>query len=391
VDWDNDGTADFRDEWVELYNSGVTAAPLGGWALADDTKTFTIPLGTVIWPRGYLLLFRAQTGLALGDVADQVALLRPDGSVADFFAYTQGPGADRSYCRSSDGAGIWTRDCMVTPGQSNQLLPAPSPSPTRRPSAEGGQPVPTSQPGGLATGTIAAARAAAPDTRVTVVGIVTLPPDLLDRSIYLQDATAGIRVYLRKGAYPALAVGDRVQVTGWTQDFHGEREISVPDPGYLVWLGRGTPPAPLRVSTGQVDEAHEGLLVWIIGRVAAFAPHAITLDDGSGPAQVYFPQGLPWRRPYVQLGEVWAAQGVVGQYASTPPYAGGYRLIPRFQSDVSLPPAFLPVTGAREMPATCKTPHSVPAPCPSLLLPENIACTASFSSPLAQPVATWQR
>ena len=138
-----------------------------------------------------------------------------------------------------------------------------------------------------------------------------------------------------------------MQVTGWTRAFHGEAELSVPDPSYLVRLGAGTPPSPLRLATGQVGEAHEGRLVWIVGRVVGFEPDALTLDDGSGPARIYFPADLPWRRPYVLIGEVWAAQGVIGQYAWAAPYTGGYRLIPRFPADVAPPPAFLPVTGGQ--------------------------------------------
>ena len=340
VDWDENGVANFTDEWIELYNAGPAAASLGGWALLDDTKTYTLPLGTVIWPRGYLLLFRAQTRLSLGDNHDQVTLRRPDGVVVDHFAYDRGPGRDRSYCRAVDGGGAWGKDCVETPGRANQLWPTPAPGDGGGGSAPG-----ATQTGGLAPGSIAAARAAPPDTRVTVAGVVTLPPGLFGRSSYIQDETGGIQVYLRAGAYPALVVGDSVRVTGWTRDFHGEAEISVPNPSYLTWLGVGTPPVPLRVTTGQVGEAHEGRLVRIVGRVVRFEPDALTLDDGSGPARIYFPAGLAWRRPYVQIGEVWAAWGVVGQYAWDAPYTGGYRLIPRFPSDVAPPPAFLPVTG----------------------------------------------
>ena len=76
-----------------------------------------------------------------------------------------------------------------------------------------------------------------------------------------------------------------------------------------------------------------------------FEPQALTLDDGTGPARVFFPAELPWRRPYVEIGEFWAAQGVVGQYAFEAPWEGGYRVIPRFVTDVSDAPIFLPVTG----------------------------------------------
>ena len=37
--------------------------------------------------------------------------------------------------------------------------------------------------------------------------------------------------------------------------------------------------------------------------------------------------------------------GVVGQYAFEAPWEGGYRVIPRFKSDVSDAPLVLPVTG----------------------------------------------
>ena len=125
VDWDQNGVADFVDEWIELYNGSPAPAALGGWAILDDTKAYTLPLGLTIWPQSHLLLYRRETGLSLSDWRDRVTLVRPDGSTADQFAYDRGPGADRSFCRSTDGSGAWTSDCEVTPGQANRLLPLP--------------------------------------------------------------------------------------------------------------------------------------------------------------------------------------------------------------------------------------------------------------------------
>ncbi len=339
VDWDGDGTSDFRDEWIELYNVGPAPAALGGWVLADDTRIFTLPPGTMVWPQGYLLFFRAATGLALGDHHDEVRLLRPDGGLADRFAYDRGPGHDRSYCRSTDGAGAWTAECYVTPGEANRLLPPAPPSSSDDSAALAAATA--------AANTIAAARTAPDDQRVTLTAAVTLPPGAFGRNIYIQDGTGGVKVYLRTGEYPALAVGDRVRVTGWLRRYHGEVEVSVPDPGYLTRLGAGTAPTSLALRTGEVAEVAEGRLVWIAGRVVKFEPQALILDDGSGPARVFFPAELTWRRPYVEIGEFWAAQGVVGQYATDPPYLDGYRVIPRFRSDISNAPIFLPVTGGR--------------------------------------------
>ena len=57
VDWDQNGVADFVDEWIELYNGSPAPAALGGWAILDDTKAYTLPLGLTIWPQSHLLLY----------------------------------------------------------------------------------------------------------------------------------------------------------------------------------------------------------------------------------------------------------------------------------------------------------------------------------------------
>ena len=92
--------------------------------------------------------------------------------------------------------------------------------------------------------------------------------------------------------------------------------------------GRGASLSPRRLRTGEIGEMHEGRLAWVFGRVIQVSKSGVTLDDGSGPACIYFPEELPWQHPYVKLGEMWGAQGAVGQYASQAPYVGGHRLIP---------------------------------------------------------------
>jgi hypothetical protein len=350
IDWNQDGGVTYEDEWIELYNLGATPVSLGGWAVADATRTFTIPHGTMIWPHGYLTLFRTQTRLALGDDRESITLIQPDGRIADSYAYTIGPGPDRSYCRSNDGTGAWSRGCQPTPGGANRLAP-PTLSPTATtPPEQDSEPArrrasPTPLPRLIS---ILEARQAPDGAQVMITGSVTMPPGPLSQRIYVEDTTAGIGVYLRRGDFPGLELGDVVRVTGQLTDYHGEAQIEVSSPSRVVRLGPGTPLTPRRLRTRAVEETNEGRLVWVAGRVIQFTGDSITLDDGSGPARVYFPAGLTWPRPYVRIGEIWAVQGVVGQYAARPPYIGGYQLIPRLPADVSRAPLFLPVTGARD-------------------------------------------
>jgi DNA/RNA endonuclease YhcR with UshA esterase domain len=330
VDWDNDGTADYNDEWIELHNAGQAVVGLGGWELDDVAEggsgPYTIPANKVIQPGGFLVFFKRDTGISLNNDGDRVCLLRPDGMVADEVHYTHSPGYDHSFSRTVDGGGHWTDDYAVTLGAPNHPAPPPPPPP----------PLP---PGPILV-TIAETKGMAEDTMVTVEGQVTAPPGTFDeKTFYIQDSAAGIMVYLSQGQYPALNEGDWVRVTGITWDYYGEREIKVSGPGDIQRLGEGEPLEPTLIKTEEVDEAHEGLFVQIIGEITGWGTSALYLDDGSGEAKIYIKEATGIERPWVEKGEIYSVVGIVSQYEEE------HELLPRYESDISLWPGTLPVTG----------------------------------------------
>ena len=130
IDWDRNGTADFQDEWIELYNPTDVFVNLEGWGISDSAKTYRLPAGTTIWPYGYVVIFRSQSGIALNNDGDRIALLHPGGGLVDEFFYYRNPGSDRSYCRYINGAGPWTTSCYLTPGEVNLPLPVVTAMPT---------------------------------------------------------------------------------------------------------------------------------------------------------------------------------------------------------------------------------------------------------------------
>lgn len=332
-DWNDDGLADSDDEWIELYNPGDTAVGLGGWQLDDvgdgGSSPYVIPLGTVIQPGGFLVFFKGETGVALNNDGDWVRLLYPDGSEADVFHYTHSPGDDRSWSRVVDGSGGWTKFFDVTPGEPNRP-PPPEPTPTPFPLF-----------------TIAEARTQPAGTTVTIRGQVTVPPPLFgEKTLYIQDSTAGIMIYISKTDYLPLAEGDRVVLRGEAYDYHGEREIRIyRDGDLLLHQGAGNPLKPTVLTTGQVDEDHEGLLAVIAGQVVGYEWQAIHLDDGTGSVRVYIKRGTGVKKPWVEEGQTFSVIGIVSQYAREKPYEGGYRLLPRYQSDLLQLPSYLPETG----------------------------------------------
>ncbi|MCX7851387.1 MAG: lamin tail domain-containing protein, partial [Caldilineales bacterium] len=344
VDWDGNGTTDHTDEWVELYNSLGQPVDLGGWRLwkgaigADglpDGFFYTFPKGTLLPPYSYLLIFYRQSRLSLPNTNGNLHLVRPDSRIADSFTWTASPGYDRSFSRYPDGNGAWGVGA-VTAGLPNHPHPPPAPPPTGGPAA-----TPVPDPGlGVGVEPIARAYELSLDTRMTVEGVVTVPPGLFgSRVLYLQDESGGLRVYLRSGEYPSLALGDRLRVTGYLRAFHGQRELNLPSPRWLVWLGNGPAPRPRFLRTGQVGERFVGRLVIVTGAVVGFRDNHFWVDDGSGQIRVTVDADLPWRRPYFRRNSIWTVIGVVGRYDDF------YRLLPRYPTDIVPAPGLLPLTG----------------------------------------------
>ena len=135
-------------------------------------------------------------------------------------------------------------------------------------------------------------------------------------------------------------MGDRVRVTGYLRDYHGQRELSIPGSTWVIYLGSGVSPRPRFVRSGAVAEAYESRLVMVVGQITGFKQNSFWLNDGSGGVKMTVDSDLPWQRPYFEKGDEWAVIGVVSQYDDT------YRINPRYQTDISPPPSVLPVTGS---------------------------------------------
>ncbi len=345
IDWDGDGAAGYMDEWIELYNAGVWPADVSGWRLwrgplGEDGlpagHAYRLPAETVIDPGGYLLIFRRQSKLPLPAADAVLHLARPVGDgwlVVDSFAWRQSPGYDRSFSRYPDGSGPWdTR--AVTPGQPNQPLPTPVPPPTSS------APPAATNPAYGPVRPIASAYQAPLKSAITLVGRITVQPGAFSpRILYLQDDSGGIMAYLRRGEYPPLKPGDRVQAQGALKSYHGQRELVIPDASRVTLLGPGAPPAPTFLRTGQVNDAVMGRLLRVAGRVQNVQKYSFDLDDGSGPIRIEHPYKAPWQLPALQPGMTVSVIGVLARYKDA------LHILPRSQQDISPPPGVLPTTG----------------------------------------------
>ncbi|MCL4834149.1 MAG: lamin tail domain-containing protein, partial [Caldilineaceae bacterium] len=358
-DHSGDGTIDSNDEFIELYNPGDQAISLAGWWLEDRSsanparRRFTLGVGHILPPGGLLTVWGSESHIGLNDNGDRLELYDGGGRLADSVEWSAPLARGEGLSRVPDGASWQSRP--PSPGQPNPTSSQPEPgqggsgggSERLPPWGSGAAP---GTPGGEAVGplrSVTAAKLAGMADVVEFVGVVTVPPGLFNSAIYVADpaphpngATAwlGVQVYLRRGDFPPLALGDRVLIRGVMGSFRGEREILVERPEDIWQMESGTPLLPLPVTVADVGERLEGRLISFEGTVTGWQGVSIFLADPAQPdiepVMVTVRSRLGWRRPYVNKGERWRVIGIVSQAADAPPWNGGYRVLARFPADL---------------------------------------------------------
>jgi hypothetical protein len=122
-------------DWIELKNTGTSAADVSGLVLRDndDTHTFVIPAATTIAAGGYYVA-DVDPSYGLGG-ADSARLFAADG-VTLIDSYTWTAAAATTYARCPDGTGAFASSAASTRGAVNDCgVVAPTPTPAATPSA----------------------------------------------------------------------------------------------------------------------------------------------------------------------------------------------------------------------------------------------------------------
>jgi len=128
-----DGDGD-HDDWIEIYNAGVTDVDMGGMTFSDDigvSTLYTIPVGTVIragerrvfWADGdgagdHLNFKLSGAGEYVGLFDSQARYYAPIDA-----AYFDPQTPDVSWGRFPDAGGAWHAMPVPTPGEPNRLRP----------------------------------------------------------------------------------------------------------------------------------------------------------------------------------------------------------------------------------------------------------------------------
>jgi hypothetical protein len=223
---------------------------------------------------------------------------------------------------------------------------------------------------------------------VTVEGTLTTGLGSLESSHvgFVEDATAGIAVYLDAAAPVPWPAGTTVRISGRIDERYGARTLRTAVSDILA-IGSGPLPVPLDRATGSIGESVEGRLVTVdgvtIGSPTAFADGTgLLVDDGSGSVRVIV-SAEALAGATVPAGTPVVATGPVGQRDSTGTGSSGYRInvteagslmvlptpspSPTGSPDPSPTPSPAPTSAPSASPTPAATPTAAPTPAPVAL------------------------
>ena len=179
--------------------------------------------------------------------------------------------------------------------------------------------------------TIQEAREAELGSDVSLVGTVTVPSGAFDGGLAIQQGSAGIYVVDSLGA--TYEIGDQVRVDGVLANANN---LLVVQPSSIERLGHGARIHPQQRSTGSVGEATEGKLLELHGALVGDpvddSPYGykLTLDDGSGPIQVFLYPGAGIKPDGLNAGLQVSVICFSNQFDTT------YECDPRVSSDITV-------------------------------------------------------
>ena len=202
------------------------------------------------------------------------------------------------------------------------------------------------------------------------------------RAGFVQDATAGISVYLSAAVTAPIPPGSVVRVVGTVDERYGQRTLraSIDE---LSILGSAELPMAEAMTTGGAGESAEGRRVSASGVVASSPTEladglGIELDDGTGPLRVVVgPDAMP--ATPIATGASLHVVGVLGQRDSSGTGLSGYRIHAANAGDVqivpdpsaepsptpSAEPSIEPTAEPSPVPSTAPSPSTPPEPEPS--------------------------
>lgn len=329
-------------EFIELYNASSSSIEISGFVIDDmdgGSRGHVIPSSTAIAPFSFMVFPRSQTGVALNNTDDEVRLLAPsDSSSKNEVIYSVpyvGALENASYAYVS---GTWQWTEFATPGSEN-IASGKGTDEGRVVGMQGGAnpEFDEARSQGMDDKAVESAFYPIADayqlelgSAIAVRGVVTVLPGVFGTQYFYihQMPETGIQVYMFKKDFPALEIGDVVEVSGEITESKGERRIKISKRDDIQIIGNGKHVEARDAAIYDLAEIGPGALVRITGEITSLKRNTLYIDDGTDEMLVYVKTGTNIDTKKYKEGDTVAASGLLV------PNKTGLQLLPRLDADI---------------------------------------------------------
>ncbi len=305
-------TSKGEKEWVEIYNHGLENTNLTGWFFSKETEGTKCKNNVnqffnnkTIKSKQHFITEHPNIKITLANNGGKIFLCNNNSDVVSSVEYpktTYGNSYSRIY--KNEYLKKWQVSTNPTPKKYN-LSPK-----TENPIYK-----------------IANAKNLKNKTIVTIQGFVTVDSNILaQRTFYIQDDTAGIKVYLYAGINNEFSLGDYLQITGELSESAKEKKLNVKAIENIKVLKNKKITEP--ISINKISDDIVGNLVYIQGYIAKNYSKSFDVQVNGGLIRVSVlnPTGIDL--PVKSKGDYVKIIGIVSVNGNS------LRVLPRYQSDV---------------------------------------------------------
>ncbi len=324
---------DGAGEWIELFNNGQSAVSLLNWKVDDEeggSSPYEFKKEEILDAGKCYILDRAKSGLALNNDSDEVRLLNFQDEIIDSVDYVK-PKEGEAYARGLNGKWFWST--TPTPAKENTIIISDSSMVEGYAISEGSGALTKSvKSGTFSVPLTEIASHEAGDVIVSSGTVAVLPSILGSQYFYIVsgagDEMTGVQIYSYKKDFPALKIGDVIEVTGAIGITQGEMRIKIKTKDGIQIIGSGIAPDARLMSIEAIGDENVGQLVSVSGDITEAKSTYAFIDDGSGELKIYIKATTGISAKTLKEGSAFTVSGILGQTSS------GLRLMPRSQDDI---------------------------------------------------------
>jgi len=312
--------ADTTQEWLELRNQSAAEINLLNWRVANSNGKYKFTSEQLVKAGAFYVLDNNKSKLALKNSTDIVYLYNDLDELADRAEYANAVEGE-AYAKGENGNWFWTT--KATPGAENEIKIADSKTSIKYEASA----MAVNVNGYLETD-LEKVRDMEVGSLVKVKGTVAVEPGILGTQIFYVTGSPGMQIYNYKKDFPALRLGDYIEVAGELAMTQGELRIKTKNKEDIKINDHKSAPEGLAVSCDQVNGEMAGQLVTVRGEITDKKSSTLYLDDGNDEILVYIKKNTGITTKTLAAGQMVKITGILSQTAT------GLRLLPRYQSDV---------------------------------------------------------